>query len=344
MTLSRVNPLLAYCQQGTALYTITFTFAANTNLCGLGVGNCPNVSASPTWAKIADFSTCYGGLTTNPTWVSILGIGANDSVLTESLSWAGGQGTARYTFAYTPGGGCSTFDSQGNGTHPAWYNAQGQQTIITAVNATWFIHDVTTSGPWTELSYTNCVGADCTYDGSPTWQTNTSNVVMYSAIQTASGHHDYSLGYMINGQNPQIYKHPMSNPTQAILIGNTSCTGGCSDTHFNAEVNDDTSPVLGTTAAVLETPWLAPYRNEVFGVNMDGSGMPRFCKTYSSGQTGPTNFWAQYAIGAPSQDGRVYFFTSDMLGALGTVPAGNNAGKNRWDVFACGISGQPKSA
>jgi hypothetical protein len=166
-----------------------------------------------------------------------------------------------------------------------------------------------------------------------------------SGIQLASGHHDYSKSYYITEANPQIYRFSLVDPTAAPLqLANLLCPGnvwsGCTDSHLNANVNNDTDPVLGTSAATLLTPWTAPYRNEMFGVNMDGSGIIRFCKTYSSGVTGKTNFWAQYAIGAPSQARKLFFFTSDMLGALGPVPVGPSAGLNRWDVFACGIAGQ----
>lgn len=340
LTFSRANPLVAYCRQTTKLNKITFALAPTSNLCGLGVGQCPDVSVSPTWTQAFDFSGCTSASSANPTWSSLLSVGPNDATFIQALSWTGNQGTARYTFAYVPGVGCSTFDSQGNGSNPAWYNAQGQQSILTGVNATWFVHDVTTNGAWAQISATGCVGKDCLYDGPPSWEVNTNGMIMFSTMPFAQGHNSYSKDYFLSEANPGIYKFSLANPTAApVQIANLLCPGNvgttCTDAHFNANVNDDTSPILGTTWK-LDGPWLAPYRNEVFGATVDGSGkMFQFCKTYSSGAA-TTGFQAQEGVGAPNQPRNVYFFTSDMLGTLGKTATG----LNEWDVFACALVGQ----
>jgi hypothetical protein len=332
---SRLEPYVAYCRQGTALYVLNFARAMTTNPCGLGIGYCPDLSVSPTWTKQFDFSRCPESQSANPVWSSLLGIGNNDSSFTLAFSWTGYQGTARLTFNYVPGHGCETFDSQGTGVHPIRYDTAGVAHII-PINATWFVHDTTTNGPWVEIAATNCLGVDCgTSNGPPTWQAGTDNVVMLGAVPRTWGHHDYSQNFFINGNNPQIYQRLLTSPENYTLIGDIPCLPICVDFHMNAEVSNDTSLVLGTTWTPAASAWAGPYRNEVFGVTVDGSGnMLRFSPTWSSGTTA-TSFYAQEAIGAPSQKRNIYFFTSDMLGLLGKT----TSGLNRWDVFAVDLTG-----
>ena len=121
--------------------------------------------------------------------------------------------------------------------------------------------------------------------------------------------------------------------------GQTSCSP-CQDAHVEADVTSDTNPLLGTTGGNTIALWTTPYKSEVLGIATDGSQtIARFCKTYSSGDHN-TGFQAEYGIGVPSQDRTVFFFTSDMLGQLGVIASGANAGLNRWDIFACGLIGQ----
>lgn len=337
LAFSRTNPLLAYCLRGTVIDTVTFAFSATSTACGLGVGQCPNVAVPPTVAPLVDLATCPQASTAAPQWTSLLGVGANDSAITASLSWAtGGQDSARYTFAYIPGTGCLTFDSRGNGSHPAWYNQAGVESILTSVNATWNVHDVTNNGTWAAISQTKCIGSDC--NGEPIWQIGTNTVDIMSVA--GSGHFDFTKSYWINENNPQVYKRLLSAPTTTTQIGSLLCSGNiganCTDAHWSGDVNSDTTPVLATTWK-LDGTWVAPDRNEVIGILMDGSTVLQFCKTYSSGATTGTGFQAQEAIGGPNQPRTVYFFTSDMLGQLGV---NSYNGLYRSDVFACGLVGQ----
>lgn len=334
LTFSRTNPLLAYCLRGTVVNTVAFAFSSSSTLCGLAAGQCPDITVTPTVAALVDLATCPQASTATPIWKSVLDVGANDSVLTQSLSWTGSQQTARYTFFYTPGYGCTTLDSLGNGTNPIWYNPQGVESILAGVNASFNVHDVTTNGTWAAISAGNCVGSDC--NGEIIWQINTDTVDVMST--SAGGHFDFTKSYWVNENNPQVYKRLLTAPNTTTQIGNLQCPSGgagCTDAHFSGDVNSDTTPVLATTW-MLNGPWAVPDRNEVIGIPMDGSTILQFCKTYSSGSSS-TGFQGQEAIGAANQPRTVYFFTSDLLLGLG-LNSYNSL--YRSDVFACGIAGQ----
>jgi hypothetical protein len=327
---SRTNYLEAYCTQGTTLSVITFVKELGTNLCGQGIGSCPSITTIPTWATVYDFSTCPKAPTGSPLWHSILGVGRGDTSFAQAFSYSGGQNTGHILF-YLKNGKCSTFDTQGNGTNPIWYNSSNVATILSSVNAVWTIHDVTSNGPYVAIPIGTCKGTACGGDGPPTWEANTSNVIMFNGILGASGHHDYSMSYFLNSANPIINRHQLTSPTASVKVGTLSCSP-CQDTHFNAAVNNDTDPILGTTAGPNGV-WTAPYKNEVYGMSVTGT-IWRFSPCWTSGTT-VTNFWAQNCIGAPNQPRTVMFITSDMLGQLGKTGT-----LNRWDIFAVGLVGQ----
>jgi hypothetical protein len=345
---SRTNPLVLYCRpdatnppqqtpigpaNGTTIYKLTFSYAAGTNLCGTGVGKCPDPTVAPTWAVLTDLANCPQAPKGTETWGSILGVGASDNTLGESLSWSAGQGTARYFFFWqNQDKTCSTFDLQGNGSHPIWYSQSGTAHILTAINATAFVHDATINGGWAAIEMTNCAGSSCgTGDGPLAWNANTNTVVMFSATPGSSGHHDMSKSYFFNDSNPAIMSHPLTNPATATQAAETNCTP-CTEVHFSADIYQDAYPLVGSTSSP-NAIWTAPYKNVVFAA---GSGkIWQFCPTFSSGLP-TTGFSAQYGITGVGQLRDVAFLTSDMLGTLGKTATG----LNRWDVFACGLRGQ----
>ena len=77
-----------------------------------------------------------------------------------------------------------------------------------------------------------------------------------------------------------------------------------------------------------------PWYNEILGISpLDGT-VWRFAHTYIT--TTSHRFSAKYAIGAVSQDGRFFAFSSDWMGTLGSESgsAGCTVSKDcRGDVF-----------
>jgi hypothetical protein len=348
---SRVGANLLYCvpdhgynvpgggvANGTTIYTLTIPYASGTNLCGKGIGNCPDPTQTATWAALYDFRNCPQAVNANPTWYSTLGIGLNDSSIGLSLSWTGGQGTGHLFFQYILGVGCQTFDTQGNGTNPVWYSTTGVPTTISSVIATWFIHDSYITNDWASIARTGCVGSSCgAGDGDPMWQMGTSTAVMVGNYTAGTGHSTLSPSYYYGNPNPTVYSLLLSNPATETLIATTNCTPTCQDSHYSGDIKTDANPLIGTTAGTNSTTWIAPYKNELLGWTTNGSQtIIRFAPTYSSGTASGVGFQAANAIAAVSQDRCVAAVSSDMLKNLGLDGNGNN----RWDIFLYGLCGQ----
>ena len=72
-----------------------------------------------------NIDTCRGPVGSEaPSWLSFLGVAANDSVFMFAAAWTGGQGYGHLVFAYSPTLGCSTLDLAPNGTSSVsgnWY-------------------------------------------------------------------------------------------------------------------------------------------------------------------------------------------------------------------------------
>ncbi len=346
---SRSSPVILYCMpqdgynvpgggtaNGTTIYTVTFAYASGTNLCGKGIGNCPDPTTTAMWTPLYDLRNCPQATNATPTWTSTMGVAAGDAAIGESISWTGDQGTAHLFFEYIPGIGCQTFDTQGNHTNPVWYSTSGTPTTITAITATWFIHDSFITSSWASIQKTDCSGISCgTGDGSPMWLMGTSNVVMTGLLSVGTGHFTLSPSFYYGNPNPQVYTILLSNTAIQTEIAATNCTP-CQDSHYSGDIQADANPLIGSTAGTTNEIWTAPYKNELMGWTTDGSQeLIRFAKTYSSGSASNTGFQARNAICAVSQDRCTAFCSSDMLGNLGV-----SGSQNRWDIFAYGLCGQ----
>ncbi len=332
---------------GTQLYSLTFPFAMG-NLCGTGIGTCPDPTAAATWALVFDFASCPQASSAPPYSGSILGTGSNDSLFTTAMSWTGGQDTARYQFAYIPNVGCSTLDTQAVGgaqvhltnglVEPAINRITG-----TPLAANWWIHNSTTNGSWIAVAKDNCVGADCGIDtdAPELWIPNTQTVQMVSAVSGTGGHGSMSKSYIQNAGNPTQWLRPIANLNDSQLIfqlpGDPNC---CQDGHFNANILNDTDPIIAASGGPLPaTNQPAQYYSEIYLMSVDGSMKGwRCCHTYSSGSAA-AGFEGEYAIGAPNQPRTVFCFSSDMDGALGTITV-DGILSNRTDAFCAGLAGQ----
>ena len=79
----------------------------------------------------------------------------------------------------------------------------------------------------------------------------------------------------------------------------------------------DTGPVLMATVAVSDVVQY-PHQNEIVGFTTDGTNRQiRFAHTYSTEAAG--FFDAQNSVGAPSQDGKFYAWTTKAGGQFGCI-------------------------
>jgi hypothetical protein len=113
------------------------------------------------------------------------------------------------------------------------------------------------------------------------------------------------------------------------------------DTHLsytNANATDSLPFFLTTDDTGAHLPYIEGWENEVIGVGTSGTDTGkvwRFAHTYNSGRS--HRFATKVAIGSVSQDGRYFFWSSDMMGGLGSEAGATSCtiGTNcRGDVFA----------
>lgn len=348
---SRVQPMVWYCRPGwggrtpygyatgTMIYAITFSDSTTSNNeCGMGAGKCLDPS-NATWRPFFDFASCPQASTERPRSGSILGIGTQDDLITSNISWAGGQDTARYVFAYhTRAKQCDTLDTQGDGRNPLVYLAGSKegQVVVDGTTGeplacTWSVHDSDTNGSFIRIGVSEPTGPGCAVGEGPIlWQKGTNKVFLMGSFAPFGGHSTMTSSHFINDH---IFRRPAIDPAEVVKIGILECSP-CGDWHINANVNNDGPDyVLGQTDEEPAGRWKAPEENEILGFSQDGSNrVVRFSPTWSSG-TDVTNFDGKSAIGAPSQDRKIWFFTSDMLCRLGKYEDGSSH-VCRTDVFA----------
>jgi hypothetical protein len=323
---SQVNPLIWYCipgfsnvtpgGTGTGLQIYAVTFSASSTLCGKG--QCLDLDNPPVWSKVYDLAQCKFAQPGKPISHTIFSVGLGDKTFSSGISWAGAQDSSHLYFYYEPGIGCTTFDTKGNGTNPIWYGPDGSTNVLTAINATWGMHEATTIGPWVSFSPASCIGTSCNNLGPFFWQPKTANFVIFTPKSNATGHGAMGKSFYFNSGNPSIDEHPYTSLDAFTTIATFDCHP-CQENHFSADITSDVNPLLGSSAGP-NAVWVGPYKNELYGVTVDGTDkILRFGKCYNSG-TPVSNFWAQYCISSPSQDRTKIFFTSDMLCGLGMTP------------------------
>lgn len=329
---------------GSQLYSLTFQTASD-NLCGTGTGSCPDPTKPAKWALVYDMSNCPAAPKTIVHSGSIIGLAAHDMSFSMNLSYTGVQDTARYEFSYTPGVGCSTFDSAAIGGATV-YLCSGQQ--VKAINkdtgkplqATWLIHDSDSNGDWVEISQHACVGADCLpqSDSVELWQPNTPYVLMASTKPNVGGHGTITKSYIQNSGNPTQWRRAISDLEHPLVIfqfpGAPNC---CQERHFSGNILNDTDPILFVGGGPGGTP--AAYFGEIGLMSVDGSKRVwRIAHNYSS-NTPAAGFEGEFGIGGTSQNRTQYFFSSDMGGQLGTYACGTKI-CNITSIFAVSLNGQ----
>jgi hypothetical protein len=304
-----------------------------------------------------------GGGTVAPSWG-----GANG---TFSFVVNGGQGTGLHEFAvhgsWSGGVGTGTFTPAGaavyntyTGSVAASGTASGGTIDSSCRNA--HIHD---SFGFTGTAYVQISGAstgtNCG-DTSIFWNALTNHIVPCTGQTTSSGplcagHNTFGRQYEVAVNNPNYYYFLPANAASLTAFPSFSnATGGCENhftwRHANAT---DTNPVILASAnnnystSALSSTWTVPYYNEIDALPVNGATPIRFAHSFILGPgnaagCGTTNvgpfdayFTAQNAIGITSQDGRLFEWSSSMLGNLGT----DSAAATRADIFVIALDAAP---
>ena len=273
-----------------------------------------------------------------------------------------GQGTGTYMIAYrASNNSCSVWNTYtgavtGTGSFPTG-------TIDTGCH-NMYIHDAyaTADGQYAHVSGAS-TGVSCG-QGIHFWNVATLHAVSCTAEQTidSSG---LCGGHVGTGYHNEVYVRssgffnvdPATTPASPTPVAPFATFHQTCDQHFawRNSIND-TQYTIGTTAdnnfstSATTSTYAFPYVNEIYGLGLDGT-LRRFAHTFTLGpgticgatDVGPFDdyFTAMYSIGGVSQDGKLFSFSSSMLGQLGTDASSNT----RADLFVIGLdAGSPTNA
>jgi hypothetical protein len=256
-----------------------------------------------------------------------------------------GQGTGTWLLAYKASdGSCAVWN-----TYAGTIAATGSFASGTLDSGCYgmYLHD---SRGYEDMVYTEVSGAstgvNCGYT-SNFWKVGTLHDVACTGTVTGgsslcAGHeaHGYHDGIFTN--NPNFFKMAPenANSTTPFAPFGSNPPGGravnCED-HFswNNATKGDTEPLVGSTAndnysaSSTGSSWTAPGQNENYILTQAGTMIrpghnfilgPGNGVGCGSTDVGPFDYYfnAGQAIGAISQDGRLWVFSSSMLGQLGT--------------------------
>jgi len=301
----------------------------------------------PTPTQLFDFrsgSHCLpAGFTV--TWSDVGGVSSDDTVFALAFSDKGSQGSGVYVAAYKAGKGCTLYNTQTGQVTGDW-GAQGEVTVP----ARFSIHNVKLSkdGNWLVIVNTTCFSGNC--DGPFFWQVGTTTVNA-CARNGCSGHWTEGQTTWVNGDGMPVgggvyetgqYKaRNFSTPADPRALVSQFPAGLQSPFDMLASWNNadsaDTYPVFSSTWSPITSPWL-PWHNEILAISPVDGTVWRFAHTYTT--TSSQRFSTKYAIGAISQDGRFFAFSSDWMGTLGSESGSSSCtvGTNcRGDVFVVAL-------
>ena len=279
----------------------------------------------PTTAADFNLAGCLGGSFT-ATWNSAGGVSKDGTVFAAGFSNSGGQGGvgALYVAALKVGSGCqmlNTFNgvitSTGgwapSGTVPGWVGLTDADGFT--------IHNVkmAKSGDWISITPTLSSCAPCA-NTMFFWQVGTLNVV--KSTVNMGGHWTSGFTKWINAAgaagNYKIRSFANYNSPATIIPTVPAGIVPVYDVHMgwpNVDANE-TLPFFATSHTTnVPVPNVAWY-NEVMGISPVKGTTWRFAHTFSTGQSHRFNDFS--AIGAVSQDGRFYMWSSDWMGTLGS--------------------------
>jgi hypothetical protein len=281
----------------------------------------------PTPSVVADFTgaNCFNG--TTPAFVFSAGVSNDDQIFVLGFSDSGGQGGAgaKYVAAYKVGSGCRILNTRTGvisgdwgptGTVPNWVAMTDADGIL--------LHSLAMSK---DGAYVNIVAhppscPTCASNGNYFWQMATLNVGQPSG--NLGGHITEGYTHWINGagQTGQFQSRLFTTPgARTTIIPVRKLPTGLVppfDLHASWNTADplDTNPFCLTEyKAAHPIPNVAWYK-EIMCVSPVNGTVWRFAHTFDTNKS--HRFNDLDAIGALSQDGRFYMWSSDWMGTLGS--------------------------
>lgn len=323
-TWSRLHPSIFYLYDGTAVMKYDFS----------------DRERPPIPEKLFDFASSRNCLPAgfSAAWRARAGVSAGDTTFGVAFSTEAKQGTAVYAMVYRAGHGCSLLNTRTGQVSGDW----GGRGAINIPDH-WTIHNVKLSkdGDWLIIAPQKCTSSQCD-KGPYFWKVGTTHVATCGNTGQCGGHWTEGHSHWVNNDNSPLGNQVIrafSDADSAPGVLTSNLPEGITqpfDQHqsWNNADPADSLPILTSTWSST-SPFPAPWYNEIVGVASDGSGRVwRFAHSYIT--TRSQVFSAQYGIGAVSQDGRFFLFSSDWMGSLGSESGAHSCtiGKNcRADVF-----------
>jgi hypothetical protein len=353
---SRVNPQVVFAVPGAAT-EITGVNGNSTALYKITLAGTTSITASG--SKVFDFADCpsmpnpYN--TGNGIWHSVLSVSAGDKRFAQAFSnKKGGQDTGTDITVYdAPSGQCYRYDT----AHAKLCTSTGCSPMSLPDEFT--IHEVYMSldGNYLRIAVGGCTNSACkvTTGSHPYfWEIGTTNVTRcYSPAGTANctGHMVEGYSHIYNGILwPETAKRAFSDPLSYSMVNSVPDLTPDTDNHYsnNAADSKDTYPIWLTNVQNDLTTFggkgcnksgnryegctfPGPLYGEIFGITQSGDYI-RAAHTYNSGSS--SNFNCQNTIGAVSQTGKFFAWTSDWLTTMGK----DNTGAIRCDVFIVNLA------
>ena len=282
-----------------------------------------NRTIPPTGKLIYDFRNC--GIPAQVIWQSTAGVDTTDTTFGAAYSTTGTQGTGVHVVAYNSSLKTCSHLNTSTGIVTSWPSGKVIGTVSSSDRFT--VHNVVLKGGlWMVVTREVLLSSTPSPGPAYAWQMGTR--MLNHLVPQSTGHWAAGCGRWVNSpgkvgayyvarhyEDPSLYSELWTVPRSTCnTTGAPSCTapfdshpamyGGCAD---------DTPLCTSTVAPSPRISW--PYQNEIVCFSSDGSNKAwRFAHTYSFPSN---NFSAAWSIGALSQDGRFYAWTTNNGGAFG---------------------------
>jgi len=256
-------------------------------------------------------------------------------------------------YLYNVGTGIISYQTCQNGTD---YRCSGGTWVQTTVGMTdlpdrYFLHNlkVSKNGQWLLLELDSCAFQTCSIiPGGPgmyVWQLSTTSAKVKKITEHPWGHWTTGYNLLVNQDgdtgvnlNARTFADPDNQfPLNYFLFRLPDSMGMENHPSWNYNDGSDTTPVCTATSG-FDWPYAIPWQNEVicYGTNpkpecsSPGHGacmttVKRFFHTYNPSTCDQDNdFNGCYGVGALSQDGKYYAFSSNWADTLGSRSQGGH--------------------
>ena len=353
---SRVNPNVVYALPG-ANTLIPGIAGDSMTLYKITLSGTTSITA--TGSKMFSFAGCPGmpsPYASKGVWHSALTVSAGDTRFAQGFSNEPLQDTGTDVMVYdAPSGQCYHYNT---GT-AQMCSSSGCAPM--SLPDKYKIHEAYMSldGKYVRVTYRKCVSGGCNQGSTAhpyIWEVGTTNVTRCYAstgVANCTGHMVEGYTHLYNWTAwPTTGKRQFSDVLSYSVMNSSPDLNPITDAHYsnNAADPNDTNPIWLTNLQNVHTKFggagcntsgnvyegctfPGPLYGEIFGIAQNGSYI-RAAHSYNSGAASSSDFNCKNTIGAVSQTGKFFAWTSDWLTTLGK----DETGANRCDTFIVNLA------